>query len=165
VAGIGNLFLGDDGFGVEVARRLAGAGLPDGVDVVDFGIRGLDLAYALQEGYEAAIFVDTAPGGEPPGTLSVIEPDIESREVVLDTHGMDPLRVLALARALGGVPPRVLIVACEPERIVDGEHDDDLVAELSEPVQAAVDGAIELVRSLVGELTREQESTGKAVEE
>jgi hydrogenase maturation protease len=157
VAGIGNVFLGDDGFGVAVARRLEREELPPGVEVADFGIRGMDLAYALQADYDAVVFVDTAPRGEPAGTISVIEPELEPDEVTIDTHGMDPVRVLGLARALGRVPPRVLVVACEPERIVHGEHDEDLVGELSEPVQAAVDEAVPLVVNLVKELAAELE--------
>jgi hydrogenase maturation protease len=152
VAGIGNIFLGDDGFGVEVARRLAERGLPDGVDVRDFGIRGLDLAYALQEGYDTVIFVDAAPRGEEPGTVSLVEPELDLEDVMLDTHGMDPLRVLALARALGGMPESVLVVACEPQVVVDDEHDEDLVGSLSPPVLAAVEEAVELVSSLSAEL-------------
>jgi hydrogenase maturation protease len=151
VAGIGNVFLGDDGFGVEVVRRLAGRALPDGVHVEDFGIRGMDLAYALQDGYESVVFVDAAPRRERPGTVSLIEPEVDPHEVALDTHGMDPVRVLALARALGHVPPRVLVVACEPEVVVHGEHDEDLVCELSPAVLAAVDEATELVLSLLSE--------------
>jgi hydrogenase maturation protease len=164
VAGIGNVFLGDDGFGVEVARQLEGRALPAGVDVIDFGIRGMDLAYALQDDYDAVVFVDTAPRGEAPGTISVIQPELDQDEVVIDAHGMDPVRVLGLARALGRVPSRVLVVACEPERIVHGEHDEDLVGELSPTVRAAVDEAVPVVESLVAELAAELASTGKAVE-
>jgi hydrogenase maturation protease len=163
VAGIGNIFLGDDGFGVAVARRLARRELPTGVEVADFGIRGMDLAYALQSDYDAVVFVDTAPRGEVPGTISVIEPELDPDEVTIETHGMDPLRVLGLARALGRVPPRVLVVACEPERIVHGEHDDDLVGELSAPVRAAVDEAVRVVESLLAELAAEFRSTRKVV--
>ena len=162
VAGIGNIFLGDDGFGVAVAERLAGRELPEGVAAADYGIRGMDLAYALQEPYEAVVFVDVAPRGEAPGTLSVVEPDLEDDEVVVDTHGMDPRRVLGLARALGRVPPRVLVVACEPQTIVHGEHDEDLVGALSPPVLAAVDEAVVLVESLAAELLAEIDD-GKAV--
>jgi hydrogenase maturation protease len=158
VAGIGNIFLGDDAFGCEVARRLAEHELPNGVDVHDFGIRGMDLAYALQEGYETVVFVDAAPRGQAPGTVTLIEPEIDPDDVVIDTHGMDPVRVLGLARALGRVPPRVLVVACEPQVIVTGEHDADLVGELSAPVAAAVPAAVELLCSLVEDL-----SEGKAV--
>jgi hydrogenase maturation protease len=164
VAGIGNVFLGDDGFGVAVARRLARRELPGAVDVVDFGIRGMDLAYALQRDYEAVVFVDTAPRGESPGTVSVIEPELEPGDVAIDTHAMDPVRVLGLARALGRVPSRVVVVACEPELIVHGEHDEDLVAELSPPVRAAVDEAVPVLESLVAELAAELEKTGKVVE-
>jgi hydrogenase maturation protease len=164
VAGIGNVFLGDDGFGVAVARRLARRELPAGVEVADFGIRGMDLAYALQADYDAVVFVDTAPRGEQPGTISVIDPELNEDEVVIDTHGMDPVRVLGLARALGRVPSRVVVVACEPERIVHGEHDEDLVGELSLPVRAAVDEAVPVVESLVTELTAELRSETKGVE-
>jgi hydrogenase maturation protease len=163
VAGIGNIFLGDDGFGVAVARRLTRRALPAGVEVADFGIRGMDLAYALQSGYDAVVFVDTAARGERPGTISLIEPEVGDEEVTIDTHGMDPLRVLGLARALGRVPSRVLVVACEPERIVLGEHDDDLVGELSAPVGAAVDEAVRVVESLVAELAAEVRATRKVV--
>ena len=163
VAGIGNIFLGDDGFGVAVAQRLARNALPPGVLVVDFGIRGMDLAYALQEELDAVVLVDAAPRGEPPGTLSVIEPELDEREVALDTHGMDPVKVLALARALGRVPPRVVVVACEPAVVVSGEHDEDLVGELSEPVQAAVEDAVPLVESVVSDLIGRIDSTRKAV--
>jgi hydrogenase maturation protease len=155
VAGIGNMFLGDDGFGVEVARRLAERELPPGVEVGDFGIRGMDLAFTLQDGYDAAIFVDTAPLGEPPGTLTVIEADVDEGETVLDTHGMDPVRVLRLARELGRAPARTLIVACQPQTILTGEHDEDLVAELSPPVLAAVEEAAGLVEELVRQLIDE----------
>jgi hydrogenase maturation protease len=163
VAGIGNIFLGDDGFGVAVANRLRDRPLPDGVDVRDFGIRGMDLAYALQEDYVAAILVDAAPRGEAPGTVSVIEPELDQHEVTLDTHGLDPVRVLSLARALGRVPARVLVVACEPQRIVRGDHDDDLVGELSDLVQEAVPTAADLVESLVRELASAGNAERKAV--
>ena len=165
VAGIGNVFLGDDAFGVEVVNRLAKRELPAGVEVVDFGIRGMDLAYALQEGYEAVVFVDAAPRGEAPGTLSVIEPELDPEgEVVLDTHGMDPVRVLALARTFGGVPPRTLVVACEPSAVVTGEHDEDLVEGLSEPVLAALDGAVALVESVVSDLVETSRKEEKGVD-
>jgi hydrogenase maturation protease len=157
VAGIGNIFLGDDGFGVEVAKRLADVPLPDSVEVRDFGIRGMDLAYALQEPYETVVFVDAAPRGESPGTVSLVEPDLDRLdEVVLETHAMDPLRVVALARAMGHVPDRVLLVACEPQTIVDGDRDEDLVGELSAPVAAAVSEAVALVRSVVENLESER---------
>jgi hydrogenase maturation protease len=159
VAGVGNVFLGDDGFGVEVVRRLAGRGLPEGVKVVDFGIRGLDLAYALQDDYEVVIFVDATPRGEKPGTVYLLEPEIEEDgEVALDTHGMDPVKVIKLSRALGARPTRTLVVGCEPQVVVSGEDYDDMLMELSEPVLAAVEEAVKLVESLVKEINKEVRS-------
>jgi hydrogenase maturation protease len=159
VAGVGNVFLGDDGFGVEVVRRLAERELPDGVEVVDFGIRGMDLAYALQDDYELVIFVDALPRGEEPGTVYLIEPEIEEDgEVALDTHGMDPVKVIKLSRALGARPTRTLVVGCEPQVVVSGEAYDDMLMELSEPVRAAVGEAVMLVESLVEEINKEVRS-------
>ena len=156
VAGVGNVFLGDDGFGVEVVRRLAGRELPEGVEVVDFGIRGLDLAYALQDEYEAVVFVDALPRGEAPGTVYLIEPEVEDDGVVtMDTHGMDPVKVIKLSRALGAPPTRLLVVGCEPQVILTGEDYDDMLMELSEPVSAAVDGAVEMIETLVHKICRE----------
>jgi len=152
VAGIGNVFLGDDGFGVALAGRLAQRAVPPGVDVVDFGIRGMDLAYALGEGYSVVVLLDAAPTGQPPGTLSLIEPEIEAVEPALDAHGMDPVKVLALAKALGGPLPRTLVVACAPQTVMTGEED-EVVTELSAPVQAAVDEGVQFVESLLRELT------------
>jgi hydrogenase maturation protease len=153
VAGIGNVFLGDDGFGVELARRLADHPLAGDAEVVDFGIRGMDLAYALLEGYDAAVLLDATPRGEPPGTLYVIEPDVEAADVAPEAHGMDPVKVLALARTLGGTPPRTLIVGCEPQTRMSSD-DEEIVAELSEPVRAALDEATRLVESLLHDLTK-----------
>ena len=154
VAWIGNVFMADDGFGVEVARRLTERTFPPGVDVADFGIRGMDLMYALGEGYDAAVFVDAVPRGEPPGTLSVIEPRLDGGgEAPLDAHGMDPVKVLALAREIGDVPERVLIVGCEPAVRMTGDEE-ELVGELSEPVKAAVPAAVEMVESLLEDLTQ-----------
>jgi hydrogenase maturation protease len=159
VAGVGNVFLGDDGFGVEVARRLAGRELSEDVEVADFGIRGMDLAYALQDDYEVVIFVDAIPRGEKPGTVYLLEPEIEEDgEVVLDTHGMDPVKVIKLARALGAPPTRTLVVGCEPQVVVSGEDYDDMVMELSEPVHRAVEEAVRLVESLVEEIDKEVKS-------
>jgi hydrogenase maturation protease len=159
VAGVGNVFLGDDGFGVEVVRRLAGRGLPEGVEVVDFGIRGMDLAYALQDDYDVAIFVDATPRGEKPGTVYLLEPEIEEDGgVALDTHGMDPVKVIKLSRALGARPTRTLVVGCEPQVVVSGEAYDDMLMELSEPVRAAVEEAVKLVESLVEEIDKEVRS-------
>ena len=152
VAGIGNVFLGDDGFGVALVERLAERPLPPGVEAVDFGIRGMDLAYALGDGWSAVVLLDAAPTGQPPGTLTVIEPELDAVEPALDAHGMDPVQVLALARTLGGPLPRTLVVACAPETIMTGEEE-DVVAELSAPVRAALDPGVELVESLLRELT------------
>ncbi len=151
VAGIGNVFLADDGFGVEVARRLAQRELAAGVKVADFGIRGMDLAYELQEDYDAAILVDAVPRGQAPGTLYVIEPDLVETESVLDAHSMDPVRVLGLARTLGSLPPRVLVLGCEPATGVSLE-DEELVMGLSPPVAAAIDKAVELIETLLEDL-------------
>jgi hydrogenase maturation protease len=154
VAGLGNIFLGDDAFGSEVARRLDARRLPDGVRVVDFGIRGLDLAFALMDGYDVTVLVDATPRGGAPGTLYTIEPDLseidetDARGVVVETHGMDPLKVLGMVRAMGGGFKRILLVGCEPTPDVEGEER----MGLSEPVAAAVDEAVGLVESLVAKL-------------
>jgi hydrogenase maturation protease len=157
IAGIGNIFLGDDGFGVEVVGRLSGRRLPEGVEVVDFGIRGMDLAYALYEDYDLVVFVDATPRGGEPGTVYLIEPEIEDHGMVsLDTHGMDPVKVIRLARALGAPPARTLVVGCEPQ-VIPGRrggsqtypYHDDMLMELSEPVRAAVEEAAKLVEALV----------------
>lgn len=160
VAGIGNVFLGDDGFGVEVVKHLAERELPEGVEVVDFGIRGLDLVYELFEERELVILVDALPRGKEPGELSVIEPYVEGQEVTLDTHGMDPAKVLAFAKALGAEPARTLVVGCEPEKVISGEDYEEMVMELSEPVQAAVEDAADLVESLVEEVGVGRERKG-----
>ena len=153
VAGIGNVFLGDDGFGVEVVRRLAERPQPPGVDVVDFGIRGMDLVYALARRYSAAILVDASPRGEPPGTVSVVEPELPDGAVAtVETHGMDPLRVLALAAASGPLPETVRLVVCEPAEVPAAEDWHDATMELSAVVEAAVGPAIEQVEALVAEI-------------
>lgn len=154
VAGIGNVFLGDDGWGVALAGRLAGRAPRAGVDVADFGIRGMDLAYAMQDGYDAVVLLDATPRGQRPGTLYVIEPDLEQVETTLDAHGMDPVKVLALARALGASTlPRTLVVGCEPATRLSAEHE-TIVAELSEPVRASLDEAVRLVEELLEDLTQ-----------
>ena len=159
IAGIGNVFLGDDGFGVEVVKRLSGRELPEGVEVKDFGIRGMDLVYALQDDYDTVVFVDATPRGEEPGTVYLIEPEIEDDgQVVLDTHGMDPVKVIKFARALGARPNRTLVVGCEPQMVLSGEDYDEMLMELSEPVQAAVEEAVMLVESLLEEIDKEVRS-------
>lgn len=147
VACVGNIFNGDDAFGVEVARRLAERALPDGVKVVDFGIRGLDLAYALLDGYRAAVLVDTVQRGGAPGTVSVIEPEPPgaAEDVPAFTpHALDPATVLRFVHALGAACPRLLVVGCEPLTF-GGEEG---VMELSAPVAAAVGPAADTVENL-----------------
>jgi hydrogenase maturation protease len=158
IAGIGNVFLGDDGFGVALADRLARRALPPGVEVVDFGIRGIDLAFAMQEDYDAVILLDATPRGEQPGTLYVIEADVGDTEPALDTHGMDPAKVFALVRAFGGRPPRTFVVGCEPQTRMTGDED-DIVAQLSEPVLAALGPAVQLVESLLADIHQEEVPT------
>jgi hydrogenase maturation protease len=161
VAGIGNIFLGDDGFGSRVAQRLLDEAMPDGVDVVDYGIRGFDLAYALASGYEAALLVDTAPLGAAPGTLTVLQPQKDDGEADIDTHAMDPVRVLRLARDLGGTPERTLVLACEPEHLGDAHAGGDVLVELSAPVRAAVEAALPAVRAIIDELLNGREKGGE----
>ena len=154
VAGIGNIFLGDDGFGVEVARRLASLDLPASVRVVDFGIRGFDLAYALQDGYETTILVDACPHGEAAGTLYVIEPDLkvlddpEAAPATVEAHAMNPMNVLRMARAMNIELKDVLLVGCEPQTL-GGEEGH---MGLSAPVETAVEDAVKLVQSLIEEI-------------
>ncbi|MDQ2751074.1 MAG: hydrogenase maturation protease [Pseudonocardiales bacterium] len=150
VAGIGNIFLGDDGFGSEVARRLAGQPLPEGVRVVDYGIRGMHLAYDLLEGYDALVIVDAMPGDGQPGDITVLEvgaDDLGSGP--LDAHGMDPVAVLANLGTLGGELPHTLVVGCQPLDV--GEN-----MGLTVPVTLAVDVAITTIRELLGDLLDEQ---------
>jgi hydrogenase maturation protease len=156
VAGIGNVFLGDDGFGVALAERLARRSLAPGTDVVDFGIRGIDLAYAMQDGYDAVVMLDATPRGQPPGTVYLIEAETDAEEVAVDTHGMDPIKVLGLVRALGGEPPRTFVVGCEPQTRMRPDEQ-ELIAELSEPVRAALGEAVKLVETLLGELNANHE--------
>ena len=152
VAGIGNVFLGDDGFGVALADRLARRELPAGVEVVDYGIRGMDLAYALHDGWDAVLLLDAMPRGKLPGTLSVLEPDLHDLPLAIDAHAMDPVKVLGLAQALGGELPRTLVVGCEPSEVMRGDEE-DVVATVSEPVRAALDEGVRLVEALLEDLT------------
>ena len=156
VAGIGNVFLGDDGFGVALADRLGRRELPPGVEVVDYGIRGMDLAYALHDGWDAVVLLDAMPRGLAPGTLSVIEPDLDGVEASIDAHAMDPVKVLGLAQALGGELPRTLVVGCEPAVVMRGDEE-DVVATVSEPVRAALDEGVRLVEALLEDLTSERQ--------
>ena len=157
VAGIGNVFLADDAFGPEVIGALRDRDLPEGVHVADFGIRGMDLAYRLLDGYRAAVLVDAAPRGGPPGTVYVIEPDPPSAApAVPEAHGMDPVGVLALAHRLAeGAPlPRVLVLGCEPMVRMTGAEP-DVVVGLSPPVRAAVGVAVARLEELLRELREE----------
>jgi hydrogenase maturation protease len=150
VAGIGNIFLGDDAFGCEIARQLARQSWPDNVRVVDFGIRGFDLAYAILDGYDATILVDATPRGDAPGTLYTIEPDLSELdaldvEAIPETHGMNPLKVLKMVKAMGGEFKQVLLVGCEPATFGPEEG----FMGLSPEVQAAVPEAVKMVASLI----------------
>ncbi|MGR8012049.1 hydrogenase maturation protease [Streptomyces hypolithicus] len=160
VAGIGNIFLGDDGFGVETVRQLAALELPEHVDVVDIGVRGVHLAYQLLDGYDTLVMVDATARGGAPGTVYLIDagtPEaVEPQNALLDGHRMTPDAVLALLGTLcagtGGVPPgRTLVVGCEPACVEEGMG-------LSAPVAAAVPAAVRLVLDLV----RENEQTAPA---
>ncbi|GAA4240988.1 hydrogenase maturation protease [Actinomadura meridiana] len=155
VAGIGNVFLGDDGFGVEVVRRVDAGALPPNVDVVDYGIRGVHLAYELLDGrHRTLIMVDAVPLDGPPGTLAVIEPDPGAdlgEGPAVDGHGMNPVAVLRLLRHLGGDVGRVLVVGCRPDTVAEG-------MELSKPVRAAVDEAVRLVTELAREAAEKEQT-------
>jgi hydrogenase maturation protease len=159
VAGIGNIFL-DDAFGSEVARRLLARPAPEGVRIVDFGIRSFDLTYALLDGYDAVILIDAVPRGEAPGTLYVIEPELDEAsaspdpDLLTGTHDLDPEKVLRLAVALGGKTQRVLLVGCEPSTTEES-------MELSAPVQSAVDEAVALVETLIAKLRLPEPETTK----
>jgi hydrogenase maturation protease len=162
VAGVGDVFLGDDGFGVEVVRRLLTRPPTDGVEVVDIGVRGVHLAYDLLDGCDLLVLVDAAPRGEPPGTVSLVdlgpvprprvpaEPDAADaadgadHTVLMNAHGMQPDAVLTLVETLGGTVGRAVLVACEPADLTD-------LADLSPPVEAAVDPAVDLVERLVAD--------------
>ena len=158
IAGIGNIFLGDDGFGVEVAQQLSRCDFPASVRVADFGIRGLDLAYALQDGYETTILIDAFPHGQPPGTVYVVEPDLSDPAASLrqgngiEPHAMNPMNVLRMASAMHGPLKRVLLVGCEPATFGGDEGQ----MGLSAPVQAAVTEAAKIVEGLVTKILKEE---------
>ncbi len=166
IACIGNIFLGDDGFGVEVAKHLMQRVWPGEVCVVDFGIRGFDLAYALMDGYDVTIFVDATPRGGSPGTLYVIEPDLTELEaagtqaMIIETHGMNPVKVLQMARSMGAQFKRILLVGCEPETL--GPDEEGLMG-LSAAVEAAVNEAVPMIESLVNKLLNEHRSSATAL--
>ncbi len=161
VAGIGNIFLGDDGFGVEVVRQLSRSDLPAAVRVADFGIRSLDLVYALQDEYETIILIDAFPHGQSPGTISVIEPDVDDSAGslcegnLLDPHAMNPMNVLRMARAMHGKLNRIVLVGCEPATL-GGEEGR---MELSAPVEAAAREAVNVVENVVNKALNEGRET------
>jgi hydrogenase maturation protease len=150
VACVGNIFLGDDGFGVEVARRLAGMPVPEGVRVVDYGTGGMHLAYDLADGYQTTILVDAAPRGGQPGTITVAEADPAGlpNPTLFDGHGMQPDVVFGMLGLLGAQAGRIVVVGCEPARV-------DYGMELSEPVAAAVDEAVRIVLDMAANLAQD----------
>jgi hydrogenase maturation protease len=151
VAGVGNVFLRDDAFGVEVVRLLAERPVPDGVEIRDFGIRGVHLAYDLLNGCDLFVLVDAAPRGEPPGTVSVLEVEVPEAgslaDAVIDAHGLTPDDIFALLASLGGRPGRSLVVACEPADVSAGMG-------LSEPVQEALPHAVRTVQEILARAAR-----------
>lgn len=165
VAGIGNIFLGDDAFGCEVVKRLLERRLSEDVRVVDYGIRGFDLAYALMDGYDITIFIDATPRGDAPGTVYLIEPDLDeldkldAQTAAVDTHNMNPLKVLAMVKTLGGKFKKIFLVGCEP--FFTGEEDIGFMG-LSEPVEAAIDKAVEVIESLIAGILAETQNRAYA---
>lgn len=163
IAGIGNIFLGDDAFGVEVARRLSARQWPANANVriTDFGIRGYDLAYALLDGYDTTILIDACPRGEPAGTLYVVEPDLANlgdeadRNAAVEAHSMHPLNVLHFASSMGPLK-KVLLVGCEPETL--GPEEGQMG--LSASVEAALDEAVKLVESIVTKILNAESECG-----
>ena len=160
VAGIGNAWLRDDGFGGEVAKLLSDRELPPGVNVVDFGTGGLDLAYEVMRGYDALILIDISRQGGPAGTLYVMEADrddvdgqIEDGQL-LDPHGMDPQTVLRFVKYVGGWPGRVFVIACEPEVV------EDVGFGLSDAVSGALARAADVVLETVAELQAQTDPSG-----
>lgn len=145
VAGIGNIFLGDDAFGVEVVRRLASQPIPDGVKVADFGIRGIHLAYELLDGYDRLILVDAIARGSEPGTIHVLQPSaIASSNRIPDAHGMEPLAVFDYLASIGGEPIPTVIVGCEPASMEDEMG-------LSPVVEASLEEAVRVVLDLIAD--------------
>jgi hydrogenase maturation protease len=145
IAGVGNIFLRDDGFGSEVARRMAGRRLPEGVRVVDYGIGGIHLAYDLLAGVDLLILVDALTRDVAPGTVSLLEVDADQGlPSTVDSHAMDPATVFASLRGLGGVPPPTVLVGCEPADVSEGMG-------LSPQVAAAIEPTIEQVLHLLAD--------------
>lgn len=164
IACIGNIFLGDDGFGVAVAQRLLtrkNRQYPAHVQVVDCGIRGIELAYTLLDNYDILVLVDAVSRGGPPGTLYLIEPELTGTgpeqgaaagRAALDAHSMDPVKVLAFARTLGARPMRTFLLGCEPSLPAEKDDYNEMQMGLSEPAQAAVDQAVKMLDTLIEEL-------------
>ncbi|MGD9647606.1 MAG: hydrogenase maturation protease [Pirellulales bacterium] len=155
IAGIGNIFLGDDAFGVEVIAALAKHELPESVRAVDFGIRGLDLTFALLDGYETVILVDALPRGGSAGQIYVVEAELDDQAPPLDPtapliemHRLDPAKVLSLVVALGGRLGRLLVVGCEPEPLDEAT---DIPPGMSDAVRAAIPVAVDVILELVGQ--------------
>ncbi|HYG75150.1 MAG TPA: hydrogenase maturation protease [Planctomycetota bacterium] len=154
VAGIGNIFLGDDGFGVAVVQRMVQRGVLKSVCIRDFGIRGLDLVYALMDGYDILILVDAMQQGRAPGTVFVMEPDVDHTSMdgyaAPEPHSMTPIKVFSLLNSMGGAPPKITrLVGCEPESF--GLEQEGRMG-LSVPVAGAVDAAANIVETLTIEL-------------
>ncbi|MGI8879885.1 MAG: hydrogenase maturation protease [Jatrophihabitans sp.] len=151
VAGVGNIFLSDDGFGPEVARRLSSAALPPGVRVVDYGIRGMHLAYDLLDGYDALVLLDLVPPCGEPGRISAMEIGADQLgNGEFDAHGMNPAAMLGNLEKLGGSLPRTVVIGCEPASIEEGIG---LSAQVAASVDRAVDEAVALVGALHTELS------------
>lgn len=151
IAGIGNIFAADDAFGVDVIRELTQHPLPEAVFAKDFGIRSYDLAYAMMDGYSTTILVDATSRGQPPGTVYLIEPDVDAinGQTNVDAHCLNPVAVLQLVQALGGKVGKLYLVGCEPEVL-----DSDEIG-LSPSVRAAVPQAVQMIESLVHRLLNE----------
>ena len=155
VAGIGNIFMGDDAFGCAVAAELAKRPWPAGIRVEDFGIHSYDLAYAIMDGLDAVILIDATPRGEIPGTVSLIEADatiLDAAGDAPDAQSMSPVAALQMVRSLGGDAKGLYVVGCEPG-VLDTEE-----IGLSDPVRAAVPGAVAMVETLVRELIETHEA-------
>jgi len=148
VAGVGNVFLRDDAFGVEVVRLLAERPQPPGVQIQDYGIRGVHLVYELLDGYDLFVLIDAAPRGEAPGTVSVLEVELPSpgAQPVIDAHSLTPDAIFGLLSSLGGHPGRNLVVACEPAEVDAGMG-------LSDPVREALPHAVRAVEEILAQAT------------
>ena len=150
VAGVGNIFLRDDAFGVEVARLLAGRPDQAGVEIKDFGIRGVHLVYELLDGCDLFVLIDAAPGGHAPGTITVLEVDPSgSSSAVMDAHSLAPDAIFAMLGSMGGRPGRSLLVACEPADVSEGIG-------LSDEVQAALPHAVRAVEEILAASQQEE---------